>query len=92
MSDCAEKGHGVDNATVEIDLASYTVEHGRKVVKGVTPTGDCLVGCDGQLYSVHGFKLELLNCTPGRLTLTIDCFRNRRGSTMEYVRIRYYVL
>ena len=75
------EGHGVDNATIEVDSK-------KKV--GVTPYGDCLVGCNGSLYSVHDLKQELLKCNPGRLVLTLDSCRNTnsRGSSTEAVRLR----
>jgi len=69
-------GHGVENAKVEIDPQSYTVEDNRRTFVGVTPTGGCMIGCKGELYSVHDLKLELLKCIPTYLTLTLDCCRN----------------
>merc|ERR1712179_580943 len=83
-------GHGVDNAIVQIDESSYEVdEDGKKYVKGITPTGDCMVDCEGKLYSFHDLKLELLKCFPKRLMLTMDCCRSRQRKKEEYVILRH---
>ena len=72
------------------------MEDGKKFVRGVTSVGDCLVGCDGKLFSVHDLKLELINCKPDRLTLTLDCCRSRSRKVgeekKEYVILRYLSL
>ena len=58
----------------------------------LNPTGGCMIGSTGHLYSVHDLKLELLKCKPEKLTLTLDCCRNKafmfRGD-LPCVRLRY---
>ena len=90
----AVQGHGVENAMVQIDPDSFEMEDGEKTFVGVNPTGGCMIGCSGDLYSVHDLKLELLKCNPGKLTLTLDCCRTfninvLRGNEKQYVRLRY---
>ena len=76
---------------MEIDPNSYTKKDGKTFVDGVTPSGDCMVGSDGDLYSVHDLKHELLECNPDRLTVTLDCCRSsRKRKSKEYIRLRYY--
>jgi hypothetical protein len=74
---------------VEIDPEQKIDE---KTFVALNPTGGCMIGSTGQLYSVHDLKLELLKCKPEKLTLTLDCCRNKafmfRGD-LPCVRLRY---
>jgi len=74
-------GHGVENANIEIDPHACTVEEDRITYHSLTPSGGCMVGCSGELYSVHDLKQELLKCSPQTFTLTLDCCRSTGQST-----------
>eukprot|EP00092_Neocalanus_flemingeri_P000059 GFUD01000061.1.p1 GENE.GFUD01000061.1~~GFUD01000061.1.p1 ORF type:complete len:294 (-),score=65.34 GFUD01000061.1:286-1167(-) len=67
-------GHGVDNCIVETNTGWLPFLNSKD--EAISPTGDCMVGCAGELYSVLDLKHELLACNPARVIVTLDCCRS----------------
>eukprot|EP00092_Neocalanus_flemingeri_P023795 GFUD01025817.1.p1 GENE.GFUD01025817.1~~GFUD01025817.1.p1 ORF type:complete len:334 (-),score=57.25 GFUD01025817.1:6-1007(-) len=67
-------GHGVDNCIVETNTGWLPFLN--REDEAISPTGDCMVGCAGELYSVLDLKHELLACNPARVIVTLDCCRS----------------
>jgi hypothetical protein len=77
-------GHGVNNAKIQTPLAKETFDFETNgVSESNTPYGECIVGQNGSLYSVHDLKHKLLEFKSSRITFTLDksfglysrCFR-----------------
>ena len=78
-------GHGVFNASVELDPHSYSSTAEETIYMSSDTVGDCMVGIKGKLYSVMELKQELLSLKSTRWTL--DMCRDRRGGMQQKVRV-----
>ena len=82
-------GHGVNNAKLEVDKIEKDPRTNRDVIHTNTPDGDCLVGTQGQLFSVHDLKHILLLARPDRVVLTLDMCRDiERGRNKYLLQLR----
>ena len=79
-------GHGVFNATIELDPNSYTRTVDETIYESADPVGECLVGIKGKLYSVMELKHDLLKLKTETLTLTLDMCRDSRSGMLQKVR------
>ena len=85
-------GHGIYNATVQLDKHNYTrklTDEGFETVNATktdsVSTGDCMIGTNGKLYPVVELKRDLLDMNCANWTVTLDMCRNdqSRGSKMN---------
>ena len=78
------EGHGVDNCKIE-----YETKDGDEG-DGINKTGDCLVQCDGNLFSVDDLKSILLSNSHAKIISILDCCRDemRNASTHHVIRLK----
>ena len=48
-------------------------------------------GPGGDLYSVHDMKHELVGSIPGKVVVTLDCCRDKRGAGKQFVTLRLFI-
>ena len=81
-------GHGVFNASIEMDLDSYSRTVDETTYMSSETVGDCLVGIKGKLYSVMELKQELLMLKSDRWTVTLDMCRDRKRGMQHRVHVQ----
>ena len=72
----------------QFDPKTFTKDKDGKKVDTDAPYGDCIVDCNGDLYSVHDLKHELVGSQTGKIVVTLDCCRDKRGVSKRIVTLR----
>jgi len=84
-------GHGVDNARVSFDPNVQIRDREGKKFSTSEPYGDSMVNCgpDGDLYSVHDLKHDLVRRKPDKIVVTLDCCRDIGRAASHIVILRH---
>ena len=81
-------GHGVFNASIELDPHSYSRTTEGTIYMSSDTVGDCMVGVKGKLYSVMELKQDVLKLKSERWTISLDMCRDMRGGKQQRVHVK----